>query len=77
MSFSELMPVGVRIWDVKEGIVTIYLHKVGEAEVVVEVLPIGLSKQIETGVIGPQSPYRFWREKIAEGVYWRSTLDSQ
>lgn len=76
-SFDVLKPVLVRGigWNSQEApVLESYLLKEFDSEICIEVVPTGDNQQLEVGAFGLNTPYPHWREKIAEGVYWYSTL---
>ncbi|MEI6862595.1 MAG: hypothetical protein WCL04_10140 [Verrucomicrobiota bacterium] len=79
-SFKPLKPVLVRGYfsrgkdDPGNAEVLIFVLKEFDDEIIVEVIPDGSAAQRQVGRISPESPYGGWREKIAEGIYWYSTV---
>lgn len=76
-SFKLLKPVLLRVYpdgEPQSNVFQIFALKEFDSEIIVEVIPAGSDAQLEVGRLFPESPYGSWREKIADGVYWYSTL---
>jgi hypothetical protein len=76
-SFDVLKPVLVRAigWNSQQApVLEIYLLKEFDSEISIEVVPAGDNQQLDVGAFSLDTPYPHWREKIADGVYWYSTL---